>query len=437
MNVRLRQLLRDATDPSYVAMRLRRPLRKAWRKLRKTDEQVVALDAATEPARGRVLLSYILEPFLLPRGDDGRPKMPYSHTHFWETWTIAETWRRHGFAVDVVSWQNRRWMPEADYDAVIDVRCNLDRWAPVLPESTLQIFHADTAHHAFHNAAQTRRVEDLNRRRDAAVRPHKLVEPNRGAEQADVLTVLGNEFTQETYAGFGKPIFHVPVSVPRTYEWPEGKDFHAARRSFLWFGSGGLVHKGLDLVLEAFAGLPDLHLTVCGPVRGEPDFEREFWNELYRTPNIHTHGWIDVASDDFLELARRTAGLVYPSCSEGGGSSVYTCMHAGLVPLIQREVSVDLDPSYAVELRDVSVDGLRRAISGFAARPAEELESLARGAWEYARAHHTKETFRRRYDEVVQNLVEEHLRAPSSGRASGRAPGTAPDSTTRTAQEAR
>ena len=36
-----------------------------------------------------------------------------------------------------------------------------------------------------------------------------------------------------------------------------------------------MVHKGLDLVLEAFAGMPEYHLTVCGPVAKEKDFERE------------------------------------------------------------------------------------------------------------------------------------------------------------------
>ena len=415
MNTRLRQLVRDLTDPSYLRMRAERFVRKRVRKLQKADQQVVSLESKTGEThrgqtRGRVLLSYILEPFLLPKEDEnGEPELPYSHTHFWETWTIADTWRRHGFAVDVVSWQNRAWMPREHYDVVIDVRCNLDRWAPVLPDETLKIFHADTAHYSFHNAAQLARVEDLNTRRGSSVSPHKLVEENRGPELADVITVLGNEFTQETFAGFGKPIHHVPVSVPRTYDWPEGKDFEAARNHFLWFGSGGLVHKGLDLVLEAFAGLPDLHLTICGPMRGEPDFEREFWTELYATPNIHVHGWIDVASEDFLDLARRVGGLVYPSCSEGGGSSVYTCMHAGIVPVINREVSVDLDPSFSLELSDVSVEGLRETLLEFAGFPASELDVMSKAAWLFARQNHTKRRFQERYDALASQLVEKFI----------------------------
>ena len=33
---------------------------------------------------------------------------------------------------------------------------------------------------------------------------------------------------------------------------------------------------------------------MTGPIDREPEFERAFARELYRTPNIHTHGWIDV-----------------------------------------------------------------------------------------------------------------------------------------------
>ena len=34
-----------------------------------------------------------------------------------------------------------------------------------------------------------------------------------------------------------------------------------------------MVHKGLDLVLEAFVAMPEYHLTVCGKVSSEKDFE--------------------------------------------------------------------------------------------------------------------------------------------------------------------
>ncbi len=386
--------------PGFVASEVQRIIKKWQRRVRRVDQQIKTLEPEGA-ARGEVLFSYIIDPFLLPAG---RP-LPYSHTHFWESWTMARTFADLGFRVDAVSWVNQSFEPTKDYDVVIDVRQNLERWAPRLPSAT-KVLHADTAHFTFHNPAQEARHKDLKRRRGAALRDHKMLPENRAAELADCITLLGNDFTQGTYAFAGKPMFRIPISVPFEYPDLEGKDFGAVRKRFLWFGSGGLVHKGLDLVLEAFAGLgEDYHLTVCGPIRREKDFERLYFRELYQTPNIHTYGWIDVGSDAFLDLARRTCGLVYPSCSEGGGGSVLTCMHAGLIPIVNHEVSVDLAPDRGVLLQDASVNGVRQAVVELASRPVDRLDALSKQARAFARQRHTKDGFANAYRHLAQALV--------------------------------
>ncbi len=386
-------------EPSFVAGEIRRVAAKLSRRARRVEERTATLEPVGE-VRGHVLFSYIIDPFLLPPGEEP----PYTHTHFWETLTMARAFVDLGYRLDAVSWTNDRFVPERDYDFVVDVRLNLERWAPLLPAETVKILHIDTSHHSFNNPAQEARRRALEERRGVTLKPVKMLPENRAIESADLATVLGNEFTQETYAFAGKPLHRIPISVPFTYPWQE-KDFDAVRRRFLWFGSGGLVHKGLDLTLEAFAGMPDFHLTVCGPVRRERDFEREYFRELYETPNIRTLGWIDVGGPEFLRMARRTLGLVYPSCAEGGGGSALTCMHAGLVPVINREVSVDLDPGYGVELAECSIPKIRETVRELAERPARELEEMARGAWSFARARHTKETFQAGYRAFAEDLT--------------------------------
>ena len=385
--------------PSFLATEVRRIVRKHLRRLRRIDQRVVTLEPEGKPV-GRALLSYIIDPLLLPPDRE----VPHSHTHFWETRTLAQALAAAGYTVDAISWTHHGYVPPQPVDLLIDVRMNLERLAPLVPNA-VKVLHADTAHHSFHNPAQEARLSALQTRRGVAIRPQKRLPVNQAAEHADLISVLGNGFTQGTYAFAGKPMVHLPVSVPRTYPWPEGKDFDRVRRHFLWFGSGGLVHKGLDLVLEAFAGLPDHHLTVCGPIRSERDFEREYFRELYQTPNIETRGWVDVAGEDFQTLCRDTLGLVYPSCSEGGGSSALTCMHAALVPLLNREVSVDVEPDTGVLLEDLSVEGLRRAVVEVSERDAGSLEAMARGAWSFARAHHTKERFETKAEKFAELLA--------------------------------
>ena len=325
---------------------------------------------------------------------------------------MAETLVELGFEVDAVSWTNGTFVPQRDYDLVLDVRTNLERWAPLLGERALKVLHCDTAHHAFHNPAQRERLRRLEARRGIRLTPHRLLPETRSIESADCATVLGNGFTMTTWAaaaGAGKPIVRVPVSCPWTYDWPAGKDFAAASRRWIWIGSDGFVHKGLDLVLEAFAGLRGFELAICGPLWREPSFERAFYRELYRTPNIRTLGWVDPGSARFRELARTSIGVVFPSCSEGGGVSALVGLHAALQPLVTRESSIDLPAGLDPYLRDAEPAEIRERIEAVAARSSAELEAQARASWEHARARHTRERFTPRWREVAEALIDRRI----------------------------
>jgi glycosyltransferase involved in cell wall biosynthesis len=186
------------------------------------------------------------------------------------------------------------------------------------------------------------------------------------------------------------------------YPSPEGKDLEAARRNFMWLGSHGFVHKGLDLVLEAFAAMPDLKLHVCGPISDEPAFEKAFDRELHHTPNIETVGWVDIAGERFRELAGRCIGLVYPSCAEGASGNVLTCMQAGMIPVISYPSCVDMSTGNGLQIRDLSVEAVRERVVELAGLPAGRLGELAMRAWRFAREHHTHERFREEYRKAVE-----------------------------------
>jgi glycosyltransferase involved in cell wall biosynthesis len=166
-----------------------------------------------------------------------------------------------------------------------------------------------------------------------------------------------------------------------------------------------MVHKGLDLVLEAFSKLPEYHLTVCGPVNKEPDFEKAYYKELYQTQNIKTLGFTDLRSIQFLEVIKKTSALVYPSCSEGGGGSVITGLHAGLIPIISYESSVDVE-DFGILLEDCSVDGIVNSVRKCSQKSGEELEQMSKKAWQYARANHTREKFAGHYETFVKKITE-------------------------------
>jgi glycosyltransferase involved in cell wall biosynthesis len=351
--------------------------------------------------RGRLLFSYVTNAFT-------GQVVPYAHTGYWESRRMAETFADLGYAVDVISAGDAgEFRPEQEYAFFVGHRHNFDRIARLLPADCVKVLHCDVAHWLFHNTAGHKRALALQERRGVTLPVLRLQEPNSAIEHADCATVLGNEFTIATYRHANKPLYRVPISTPAIYPWPEGKDFNASRKHFLWFNSNGFVHKGLDLVLEAFASMPDYQLTVCGPI-GDPvekPFERAYFDELYRMPNIHVAGWVEDGSEEFVQIAGRCIGVISASCSEGGGGSVISCMHTGLIPVVSHETSVDTQ-SFGFVLRDCSIESIAESVRSLAGLPEEDLRGRARAAWEYARANHTREKFAEEYRKVALTIIQ-------------------------------
>ncbi len=70
-------------------------------------EKVVTLKPKQKNAIGDVLISYILESFLLKEGQD----LPTTHTHFSESVQIVNTFLELGYAVDVIDYRNKIFVP--------------------------------------------------------------------------------------------------------------------------------------------------------------------------------------------------------------------------------------------------------------------------------------------------------------------------------------
>lgn len=346
-----------------------------------------------------VLLSYITYPFK----NDQKSQDFTSHTNRWECQQIASTWSKYGYNVDVIDWDNSTFLPKKEYSIFIDIHSNMERLAPILGRDCKKILHITGAHWKFQNSAEMKRLSDLKSRRGIKLKPRRQVPPSLGIEYADCATILGNAFTQSTFAYSGKPLYPIPLSTTVQFPYYE-KDFTKIKKNFLWFGSSGMVHKGLDLVLDAFSELPDCNLTVCGPVDQETDFKKAYFKELYRSKNIRTLGFIDVRSAKFLEVIRNTNALIYPSCSEGQAGSVITCLHAGLIPIISYESGVDVD-DFGIILQKSSVEEIVESIEMLLQKPTEELQRMSKSAWLYARTHHTQEKFAECYNAFVNHIL--------------------------------
>lgn len=359
------------------------------------------------PSQGDVLLARINDAFLLKPGEP----FPTCHQNYWEAYQQAMVFLDLGYSVDVMHYLNREFIPEKDYAVFCDVGWSLERIGPMLDKSCLRLAHLTTAHPLFSNTAELKRLMALQERRGVSLQPRRQVwQSLKAIDYAESATVLGNDFAVDTYRYAGKPLRRVPIAIPLSYPWPEEKDFDRCRNQFLFFSGIGMVHKGLDLILEAFASMPQFSLIVCGPIEKEKDFVHAFRRELYETENIHLAGWVDVTSDRFRDICNSCVGLVHASCSESGCASVITAMHAGLIPVSSYESSVDVSPDCGVTLKNSSVEEIREAVCSIGSLPTSTLSEMARKTWECARADHSPESFIEEYREAVLWALDEHAR---------------------------
>jgi len=349
-------------------------------------------------SRGTVALSYVTQPFV----DRNKGLRARGHTNGFECMVIAESYRRLGYVVEVVDYTNTDYTPPADCLFAIDIHSNLERWN--LPDGCERLLHATGAHWLTWNNAEISRLKAIFERRGRNLRSMRQALPSRAIEVAKLATVIGNEWTMGTFAPAGAPMHRIMLSSAYEYDWAAEREFETARRSFVWLGSFGMVHKGLDLALEAFARMPEYTLTVCGRPEKEADFFALYQKELTATPNIRFAGWMDLASPKFEEIRRTHAAMIYPTSAEGCAGSVVHCAHAGLVPVVTKESGFDIG-DYGARVTDGTIEAVCEAVRQFAEQPASEVENRARRTWEFARTNHTRSAFEADYQALAERLA--------------------------------
>lgn len=111
------------------------------------------------------------------------------------------------------------------------------------------------------------------------------------------------------------------------------KEIEQTKLSFVIFGVNGLIHKGLDILIDVFEKLPECTLNVYGI----SSKEKHLFEKLSRKNTIDC-GSVNVLSDAFIsEVVKKNSFVILDSCSEGMSTGVATCMAHGLIPIVTKE----------------------------------------------------------------------------------------------------
>lgn len=341
--------------------------------LRRTLRGRLAREVAGRGAPRRALLLYSVDAFR--RG-------PEHHQNVSQQRMLAAALAARGFAVDVADWDERS--PRVlggPYALVVDLHpvarpVYLGRLAP----GAIRIAYITGSNPEVANLAERRRLTDLHKRRGVSLLARRQTPPfpPGSLEGCDAMFLIGGRATLATYAARRlPPVHHLPNSG---FDVEPTDPARRDPRRFLFLGSRGQVHKGLDLLLEVFRDAPELGLTVCSRLDGEPDFLRAYRREL-RLPNVSVAGFVDVRSGAFRDLQARCGALVLPSCAEGQAGTVSVAMGYGLPGLVSRECG--FDDEELETLPDCRIPTLAAALRAFAA--ADPVTRAARAAATLAR----------------------------------------------------
>jgi len=358
-----------------------------------------------EKNRGTALLSFTSLPFTLLD-----PESLHGHSNYWGAQNIANTFLERGYSVDVIDFDNSDFVPKKQYAYFVDIGANMGRIAPLLSKTCTKIFYATGADWAFQNDAEQARIRALSELSGVTLLPRRQVAPMYGIEHADIISGVCGAFPASTYEHYGKPIHMTTVTTTHTYPFPEDRNSSEAKNNFVWFGGAGAVHKGLDLVLEAFALMPEYTLTVCGKFNAETDFQDLYAKELYSTPNIHTVGYIDPSSEKFKSIMDTSIAVISASCSEGCATSVVLAMGAGLIPIVNKETGVDVG-DFGYLLANSTVHDIQVAVRDLANTAPAALKLKAKKAWGYVYERHGRPRVEKEFRAIIDEL--EQLRKAS------------------------
>lgn len=344
----------------------------------------------------KILISYIVNPF--------KKEIAPTHSNKIEALEITKIFHDLSFQVDIYDFRHKLKVDFEQYDVIFGIGQLYERAVQNKLNNIVYISYATGAYFCWANYAEIDRLKKLYDRKGKMLKPRRFVsEPTYFASQvSDGMIVIGNDWTVSTYINSKMPICKQPVSVYHI-PWIDDirRDIDKSKKNFLWIGSAGLIHKGLDVCLEVFKNTSDLNLYVCGPK--EEDFFELYKKEL-NLKNIHYKGFVNIQSQEFKGIVEKCSFVLYPSCSEGMSGALLTAMSTGLIPLATKQSGVDLD--FGFEVTD-SMDDIKNKVLHVSTLDDEELNTLSQKNTKQVSEKHNIENFKTVFKENITKILKE------------------------------
>lgn len=342
----------------------------------------------------KVLICYLLNM------QDDQQLLNVSHTNIEEKYIIVKYFIENGYQIDICDCRNVTTIKKLsanEYDIIFGFGPAY-QWAYKQWKNAFHIEYYTESPYWYSAVKERERVEYYNRRtgKNATTYRTGLFYQNNDEYNADAIICM----CDETYfKGIkAKPLRIYPHGLyNKQFEFFMGKD----SKSFLFFGTAGYIHKGLDITIEAFKQTTELRLYVCGGM------EKYIIENGSVPENVIDCGKVNVQSNEFLNLANKCMFVILPSCSEASPSSVLTCMRHGIIPIVSRGLGLDELKEYCFFLESFKIEYINRMINFISHIDKNTLDLLSQKIYAYANEMFSLQHFKEEFYISMKKIVED------------------------------
>jgi tetratricopeptide (TPR) repeat protein len=334
--------------------------------------------------------------------------LPYlnKHTMLWESTEILRLLNSHGYVVDWFGFKTQSKLttnfPWEKYDLLLAEGNNVLNQVPETLTHLKKIFYSTGQHWLRANLSEMKRITMFRERHNILMPQERYLLSNFSDEYADYLTYFGNESQLE---GYNVKVQKIPLNISCVHiPTPRSKNIKRSKKNYIWLGGSGMIHKGLDLAIDAFAELKDYTLHIFAIMHTELRFQEWLASMLNKHKNIIFHGEKNVTSPEFEEIAWNCIGSIYVSAAEGGPGSVAQLLHYGIIPIVGRTSNVRAEHlGYIIDADDdISIiKAIQRAIENIEKCTEEDLLPKCIQIQKFAEKNHT----RKAYSESFNNFL--------------------------------
>lgn len=318
---------------------------------------------------------------------------------------MARALNQCGYVVDAVSFRDAGFTPERDYDLFVGHDgVSFRRISETLGRQTKRVTYATQCYSEVFKAETERSYARFCRSRGlerSTLKTSRSMDVSSYAvASADLVVCLGKE-TRQTFVPVAKSVVAINNAAYLEVNPAQEKSAkRAATANFVYYGGAGNIQKGVDLLIEAFAGMPEAHLYLFSPL--EPEVVRAYRREL-RASNIHfVHPW-----RFFPSLVRRLVATCTFNILCGFGSGQSTALIAslglGLVPVMNTAADIDAP---GVAITESTVPGVRAAVRRALALSQTEVDDLRVGGLQSYNRLFRPEVFCASFRKLIRQVVQ-------------------------------